>query len=251
MLSIRSPNLLTKFREFFGKRKVIWVTRESPSISSWTPLDSCVWNGEPGLKIHRRLSDLYPDCEKLFCRILNILRNPSLDMLVEEAKYLAEGDLTFPAAHVKPVLFELVRHTRQCDDKDEWEQKMRCWSPLDEMAIFPVKFPGEAEARLVSRHEQFFVPDCSEHWELFKGTLPTLDVSVEEAEALCPLLNGFGGSITGISQAVKHDWIAKGKERLDVGWTMKIQSKIPEILRYVSVKHRLDCANVTNPFCNN
>ena len=67
------------------------------------PSESCVWDEGPGLKVDRPLSDLYPDCDKLFCKILDITQKPSLDMLVEEVKHLAEGDLIFPADHVKPV----------------------------------------------------------------------------------------------------------------------------------------------------
>ena len=173
----------------------------------------------------------FPDCQKLFCDILNVPRRLTLEMLVQEAKYQTRRNLTFPADHMKPVLFELACHVEKCNDEQEWEHKMQSWMPLDGMAIFPVKYPNEAEARLVSRHEEFFVPDHSDYWHCFKGLVPTLDVSIKEAEALYPLLNGFAGRIKGISQAVVNDWTTNGKERLDVDWTMRMRSKVPQLLR--------------------
>ena len=226
-------------RKSFNENQLVWVTRNYPCTSSWVAPEVCVWHGFSSLKLHPPLSNQFPDCEKLFCSILNITRQPTVRILVREAMYHTTGIHTFPVVDMKPLLFGLAWHIENGPKETKWEETMKPLLRLDTKAIFPVKYPDEVETCLASRHDYFFVPDRSERCGLFRGSIPMLDVSVEEAEALQPLLNGFGGNIQSLSQSAKDDWVPKGNEQLDVSWTLKMRSKVPGFLRYVLGK-RLD-----------
>ena len=230
-------------RDSFNNKRLILVVRNSPSITSWMAPEWCVWGGPSSLKLHPPLSSLFPGCEKLFCDILEIARQPTVKMLAWEAKYQLEGLHNFPVEDIKPLLFGLARHLEAYPKDGEWEETLKPLLSLNHDAIFPVKYPDELEASLVSRHEYFFVPDRTECYNLFRGSIPMLDVSVEEAEVLQPLLNSFGGNIRNLSQSIKGDWTIKGKEALEVSWTLMMRSKVPEFLRYVLTSKKSDSMN--------
>jgi len=149
-----------------------------PSDHTWYNTSSCLWAETTRISGKAAISNLYPELQDLFCKILGV-EPPDIGSLVRELADLAKGNPD--DEKVKSFIREI----------NVLEPREAALDELKTSNILPVRI-GNGHPALKSVNDPFAIVDRPEYGEAFEGEVPMLCFSLEEVRSLRPFLFALG-----------------------------------------------------------
>ncbi|KAH1320796.1 hypothetical protein KXX47_001598 [Aspergillus fumigatus] len=159
--------ILSKFTE----QKLVYL----PAERSWVAPESCVWTDTPRIGVRYGISAMYRELESFFRGALNV-QAPTAATYVEQLRGLASNEVVDIGA-VKTAIHNLNALRPGSDE-------LRA---LSRLRFLPVEMP-DGTVEMLKPTDTFFIADRVEYLSAFRGRVPILDFSLDEARHLSPLL---------------------------------------------------------------
>ena len=174
-------------REEFENDRLIYHRQ----LGAWYPPSSCLWTSN--IRTSGKVSIAhYRDLEGFFVQCLEV-KEPDINIYIEELKFLAAGNKSPPVETVK----ELIQYINSMGPCQETLME------LQSCPIVPVKdVNGQVTLRRPS--DAFAISDRLEYEHLFGGKVPILDYTKEEAHELQPFLSALTLANRYMSNIVKE-----------------------------------------------
>ena len=214
-------------KKSFKEKSLIFVpTSNTTTTSKWVASNQCVWNGPASLRSIPRLMDLYPNHRQLFSELLEI-KSATLETIISETN---AAILSQDINHIKDLLLEIDSFLKQTNDPGAG---LAVYS-LSNSKVFPILQPGIAG--LVTLQSSFtsvrwFIADRQHLYDSFVGTLPLLDVAVNEIPMIEHLLNALRLDSRLLSNVAKPKAQKAGKVERDESYENTFRSKVGFIAR--------------------
>ncbi|KAI9679215.1 MAG: hypothetical protein M1817_005234 [Caeruleum heppii] len=160
----------------FRKKPIVFTPWRSES--RWRTLNDCIWKGAKGISSKEALVPRYQCYEQLFRDTLR-LKNCSSKMLVEEIVAVSQSEDRALVDKIRDVIDMLLSLSGRVIENVDPLRKATCWPCRPQKGGFTT---------CVSLKDNFFVADRTDLLDAFDRRIPILDVTVDEARRLRPLM---------------------------------------------------------------